>query len=57
MNFAFLATSLILLALGLIGLALDFYVGWMWVVVILGMLGSIWGWLIQSPESGRSWRN
>ena len=54
MNIPFLAISIILIVLGIIGLALDFYAFLMWIVIIFGVLGTIWGMLIQTPR-GRFW--
>ena len=44
MQTAILTIGIILLVLGLIGLAYSFYVMWSWVLIVLGVIGVIWGW-------------
>lgn len=41
--------GIILLILGIIGLVESYHVGWMWVLVVLGVIGVIWGWAMK-PE-------
>ncbi len=45
-----------MVAFGLSGIALELHTGWMKLIVIVGMLFAIWGWLIQSPHRGK-WSN
>jgi 1,4-dihydroxy-2-naphthoate octaprenyltransferase len=35
--------GIILVVLGLIGLAASYYTSWMWVVIIVGIVGIVWG--------------
>jgi len=40
-----LIIGIILLVLGIIGIAFNYYATWMWVLVVLGIIGIIWGWM------------
>jgi len=44
MKTVILVIGIILLVLGLIGLAYNFATLWMWALVVLGIIGIIWGW-------------
>lgn len=39
--------GIILLVVGLIGVFAGFYVSWMWVVVVLGVIAGVWGLLTK----------
>lgn len=43
-----LTIGIILLVLGIIGLWAQYYVTWMWVLIVLGAIGVIWGWLTKA---------
>jgi uncharacterized membrane protein len=45
MQNAILTIGIILLVLGIIGLAMGYSATWMWVLVVLGVIGLIWGWM------------
>ncbi len=36
--------GIILLVLGVIGLMTSYNVTWMWVLIVLGAIGILWGW-------------
>ena len=50
MKTTLLVIGIILLALGVIGLLANYAVAWMWVLVILGLVGVIWGGMTKKPE-------
>lgn len=39
--------GIILLVVGLIGIFAGFYVSWMWVLVVLGVIAGVWGLLTK----------
>ena len=45
-----LIIGIILLVLGLIGVAYNYFTVWMWVLAIIGVIGIIWG-LIPGKKS------
>ncbi|MGA2418228.1 MAG: hypothetical protein ABSF55_03250 [Candidatus Staskawiczbacteria bacterium] len=47
MKNSILIIGIILLVLGAIGLLLNYYTTWMWVLVVLGVVGVVWGWLAK----------
>jgi len=47
MQSTILTIGVILLVIGLIGLVLNYYVTWMWVLVVVGLVGTIWGWVAK----------
>ena len=38
-------TGIILLVLGLLGVYSNYYVTWMWFLVVLGVIAVLWGWM------------
>jgi membrane-bound ClpP family serine protease len=49
MKVTLITIGIILLVLGIIGLVVKYSVTWMWVLVVLGLIGIVWGWLTK-PE-------
>lgn len=47
MRNALITIGIILLVIGLIGVFAGFYVNWMWVVVVLGVVVGVWGLLTK----------
>jgi uncharacterized membrane protein len=41
--------GIILLVLGIVGLMAKYSVTWMWLLIVLGVIGVIWGWMTK-PE-------
>jgi len=50
MQTAILVIGIILLVLGLIGLAFNYATTWMWILVVLGVIGAIWGWVAKDMK-------
>ena len=48
MQSTILIIGIVLLVLGIIGVAFSFYTTWMWVLAIIGIIVIIWGWLAGS---------
>ena len=41
--------GVILLVLGIIGMVANYSVTWMWLMIVLGVIGILWGWM-KKPE-------
>ncbi len=39
--------GIILLIIGIIGIASSYATGWMWFLVVLGVIGLLWGWSMK----------
>ena len=42
-----ITVGIILLVIGLIGVAESYATTWMWILAILGVIGIIWGWMTK----------
>ena len=45
-----LTIGIILVVIGLIGVFYNYSVAWMWFLVILGVIGIIWGWMTKGSD-------
>ncbi len=52
MKATLITIGIILLVVGIIGIAANYYVTWMWVVLALGVIGVLWGWLAKGNSNG-----
>lgn len=46
-----IAVGVILAVIGLIGIFANWYVGWMWASLVVGVIGILWGWLAPGTKS------
>ena len=53
MQSTILIIGIVLLVLGIIGVAFSFYTTWMWVLAIIGIIVIIWGWLAGSKMASQ----
>ena len=51
MKATLITIGIILLVVGIIGLAVNYYVTWMWVILALGVVGVLWGWLAKGGNN------
>ena len=42
--------GVILLVLGIVGLIAHYSAVWMWILIILGVVGVLWGWMNNNPQ-------